>query len=89
MDLESYSADQMPEDAWEQRNEFSDRLYNILKDMKETQVGEDITLNSLLIATLSYLYTDSKNDNMFIKFVDYYTKSLNQAAEGWIEKDDS
>jgi hypothetical protein len=86
MDLESFSPDQMPEDAWEQRNKFADLFLDLMKEMKAKQVNEDITLNSVLIAILSYIYLETPDDPVFLKYVDYYARSLIQASEGWVEK---
>ena len=86
MDLESYHPDEMPEDAWEQRNEFADRFLDLMKEMKTKQFSEDITLNSVLIAILSYIYLETPDDPKFLQFVDYYARSLIQASEGWVER---
>lgn len=86
MDLESIDADQMPEDAWEQRNEFSDSLYKSMKDMKNKEVNENITLNSILIAVLSYLWVDAEDDESFIKFTECFCESIVKTSKDWVER---
>ena len=85
-EIHSVNADSMPEDAWEQREYFRKILSTTLKKLKKEEKYKDLLLNSLLIVLLVEIHRATQDDESFMEFCNYFSKTFLDSAQRWIKK---
>ncbi len=85
-EIESCSADSMPEDAWEQREYFRKSIFRVLEKLKKEEKYEDILLNALLIVLVGEIYLSTQDDESFMELCNYFSKIIIDTAQRWIKE---